>query len=172
MASRRGSLVSRSSGGRGSCCKSFRLGFGVLRGDFLHNRGGALFADLAGRIVDAAMRMSELAAGCAGLRIEFVECCSALFGSKPFRVDARKHGGAVRVLQKDFTSVVEGFNACGDRHIEKSTHFGLVKRGIKQADVLLDYTSFRVDDEDRRQRADATISHNNLRSGEGNGIVD
>lgn len=150
----------------------FRLGVRVFRGDFLHDRGSPLFADLASGIVDAALRQGELTTAGAGFRVEFVEGGSALFGSESLGVDAGQHGGAIRVLQEDFAGVIEGFDARGNGHVQKGAHFGLVKSRIKQADMLLDDAALGIDDEDCRQSADASISHDNLGSGKGHGIVD
>lgn len=41
--------------------------------DFLHDSGGALLADLAGGVVDAALRQSEFASAIARFRVELVK---------------------------------------------------------------------------------------------------
>ena len=99
--------------------------------NFLHNGSGAVHADFASRIIDAALGEGKLTAATAGFGIEFMKSGGALFGSKAFGVDAGKHGGAVSVLQENFSGVLEGFDSSVNGEIQKRADFGLIKSRIK-----------------------------------------
>ncbi len=59
------------------------------------------------------------------------------------KVHAGKLAGAVGVLQEDFTRVLKRFHLDARWQAEKSADFYFVKRGIAQADVLLDDAACR-----------------------------
>ena len=70
-----------------------------------------LFADVAVAIPDAALRQSVLASAVAAFCIEFVQRGGSLLRREFRKIHARKLRGAVSVLQKDLSCVVEGFHS-------------------------------------------------------------
>ena len=95
-----------------SCASWWSIGF--LRREFLDNLPGALLADLAGGVIDAALGQSEFAAAGARFGVEFVEGSIALFRRKLGHIHAGENFGAVGVLQEDVALVLEGFDLGGD----------------------------------------------------------
>src|SRR6516225_7540705 len=101
-------------GGSGLRLSLFRRG-SFLGGNFFDKGGGALLANEAGGIIDAALRQGELAAAGAGFRVEFVQGCFALLGRKSAHIHAGQDFGAVGVFQEDVAVVLEGLYFRGDR---------------------------------------------------------
>ena len=112
--------------------RELRLSLFLPGSDFFHNGGGAVLAEFAGGVIDAALREGELASAGTRFRIKFVERDGALLGSEFLGIDAGQHGGAIGMLQEDFAGVAKGFDSGRNGEIQKSAHFGFVQGGIVQ----------------------------------------
>ena len=144
----------------------------MFRGNFGDDFLSGGFADSAGGIPDAALRESELAATGARVGVEAVEHDLFLLGSEFREVDAGKFGGAIRMGEKDFTLVLEGFDLGHDGHAEQSANFGFVNRRIPEADMLLDDAALGVQNERSGQGGDAAELYADVIGSHGHGIVD
>ncbi len=72
---------------------------------------------------------------------------SLLLGGKLGEVHAGKLAGAVGMLQKNFTGVLEGFHFEAGGQAKERANFDFVERGIAQANMFLDDAALGVKEE-------------------------
>src|ERR1700674_2132877 len=141
-------------------------------GEFADDFRGEGFADLAGGIVDATLRQGERAAAIAGFGVEAVQRNFLLLRRELREVHAGKLAGTVGVLQEYFSRVLESFHFDARRQAEKRADFYFVKRGIAQANVLLEHAALRVENKGSGKRRDPTVLDAKLHRSDADRVVD
>src|SRR5262249_7047182 len=151
---------------------------GVLRGrsgglgKLLDDGGGAFAADVAGGIVDAALRESEFAAAGAGLGVKGAQGGELLLWRKAGGIYAGKLGGFVGVLQEDLAGVLEGFDGGGNREMQHRANFQLKQQRVGETDVFLDDAAFGIEQKRSGQGGDAAVLQTEFVGSDGDRIVD